>query len=118
MSLLDLARADNQSILEMDGDVITLTAPASDGGTVYPDVPCRFIRRGATRDVEGFMAVGEESVVSIAIASLAAAGIIDPEALKEKGWAVTSGAQAYRIDVCPIDYANGVVTAFLKKGAA
>lgn len=113
MSLLDLARADNKAILENDGDVITLTSPA---GLIYADVPCRFIRRGAARDAEGFMAVGEETVVSIATATLAEKGIIDPEAIKDKGWAVTSGGQTYRIDVSPIDYANGLVTAFLKKG--
>lgn len=112
MSLLDLARSDNKTILEMDGEAITLTSPA---GLVSADIPCRFIRRGATRDIDGLLAVGEETIVSISTAALATAGITDPESLKEKLWVVTSGATTYRIDQCPIDYANGVVTAFLKR---
>lgn len=114
MSLDALARADNKAFLDMDGERLTLTSPDA-VPVVYPDVPCRVIRRGAVRDIEGMTAIGEETIVSISTLALDEKGITDPEVLKAKGWIVTYDSRAYRIGDCPIDYTSGVVTAFLKR---
>lgn len=116
MSLLDLARADTQTINEIDGDTVGLTMPGTPPVT-YESIPCQFIERGASRDAEGFMVVGAETVISISTLALAEAGISDPEALKEKGVIITHGVQPYTVKECLPDYANGNVTAFLKRSA-
>lgn len=114
MSLADLSRSDNRDILDMDGERATLTSPA---GVPYPDIPCRFIRRGAVRDIDGtFAIVGEEVAVSISILALSEKGITDPEVLKDKGWKASINGVPYRLVECPIDYMNGVATAVLKGG--
>ena len=115
MSLHDLARSDYQTILENDGELITLTAPASLGGTVYPDVPCEFIRRGLTRDVEGMATVGDSASISLSVNGLFDIGITDPESLKAKGWTALYGTTLYKLDEAPVDYMNGRVTVLLKK---
>lgn len=117
MSLADLSRSDNRDILDMDGERVALTSPA---GVPYLDIPCRFIRRGAVRDIDGTFAIGgEETVMSISILALSEKGITDPEVLKkDKGWKATIEGLSYRIVECPIDYMNGVATAVLKGGGA
>lgn len=119
MSLRELARADAKSIIATDGDQVTLTAPAALAIGPFADVPCNFVRRGMTRDVEGagFAVVGDSASITLALGELASRGITDPEILKQKGWTATIDGATYRLDEAPSDYTVGVVTVMLKRSA-
>ncbi len=116
MSLSTIANADIQTILKNDGDTVTLTAPAELGGGIY-SMPCQFIRRGMTRDVEGMGVISPAANITVSIAELALIGIADPESMKVKGWAADVGGISYRITDAPADYFVGIVTMILKRAA-
>ena len=118
MSLSELVQSDARAIPALDGDRVTLTAPASLGSTVYADLPCIATRAGKKIEAEGFAVVAEAVEVSVALGELAARGLANPEALKAKGWTATLGGIAYNLEAAPIDYTLGTVDITLKRSAA
>jgi hypothetical protein len=112
MSLLDLAVADNQSILLNDGEAATLIPPT--GTTTYA---CHvlYMQTGVSQDAEGFAVVGDKSVVSISLAELVAAGLTDTEALKVGIWKITVKSRTLELDKPMLDRSLGIVTSILRR---
>jgi len=112
MSLLDLAIADNQTILTNDGEAATLISP--NGTTTYA---CHVLAMhiGVSQDAEGFAVIGDKSVVSISLAELVAAGLTDTETLKSGIWKVTIKSRTLELDKPMLDRSLGVVTSILRR---
>jgi len=118
MSLRDTARADTTTILDADGDTIALTSPVVGvvPGTTY-SVKAQAIRVSVDTDADGLPIVAEKSTVTVSIAALVTAGVINPEALRTGVWTATVDSIAYRVSEPLYDYALGRVTLMLKRAA-
>jgi hypothetical protein len=112
MSLLDLAIADNQSILLNDGEAATLIPPAT-----TPTYACHvlYMQTGVSQDAEGFAVIGDKSVVSISLVELVAAGLTDTETLKVGDWKITIKSKTYLLDKALLDRSLGIATSVLRR---
>lgn len=116
MSLSELVQSDARAIPALDGDSVTLTAPATLDSTVYV-VPCITVRAGKRVEAEGFAVVGAHAELTVSLAELAAHGLTDPETLKARGWTATMGGVVYLFDEPAIDYTIGEASVTLKRSA-
>jgi hypothetical protein len=126
MSLRSDMVGDAQGIITDEGDPVTLTSPAVVGpppvaGTIYV-LTGIYNRVGMDLDADGQPIVTDKSTLTISLAAIRAAGLVDVEDLKKPGWTVSvldamGTAVALRIDTPYLDRTLGVATFILKRSA-
>jgi hypothetical protein len=138
VSLRSQAITDARAVLETDGDAIILTAPETPGTPEIPGPPLIpavpaipgaiysltgiYNRVGVDLDADGVAVIGDKSSITVSLAAVMSAGLIDPEDLKKPGWTVVAAdglgtTFTGRIDSVMLDRTLGLATCILKKGA-
>jgi hypothetical protein len=85
VTIRELAALDNTAILDMDGDVMTLTSPTGERYTLNGE----YIRRGTDIDPgTGLQVATDVSVFTVSLGKLSELGLPDPEDLRKTGWTI------------------------------
>lgn len=86
MSLRGLAESDSTTVMDMDGDCISLISPSGDTYTLRG----QYIRRGVDISPEGVPVPANVSAFAVSLSKLATLGLSNCEDLKTEGWIISS----------------------------